>query len=38
MTWNWDLGLLENIVINVQCETMKYEINREPAGTRESRS
>ena len=30
MTWNWDLSLLEKIVVNVQCATMKNEIIRKP--------
>ena len=30
MTWNWDLSLLENFVVNVQRATMKYEIIRKP--------
>ena len=30
MTWNCDLSLLKNFVVNVECATVKYEIIRKP--------
>ena len=30
MIWNWDLHLLEKIVVNVQNATMKYEKIKKP--------